>query len=74
MNKKELYDSAYGKINKIYELIFDDNGYLTKITDTDSDGRGKARYILNYIKETSCSPKDIILIYSIYLTISKLYI
>lgn len=28
MNKKELYDSAYGKINKLYELIFDDNGYL----------------------------------------------
>lgn len=41
---------------------FDDNGYLTKIIDTDSDEGGKARYILNYMKETNTDPKDVIFI------------
>ena len=44
------------------EFIFDEKGYLTKIIDTDSDEEGKGRYILNYIKENNCSPKDIIFI------------
>lgn len=41
---------------------FDEKGYLTKIIDTDSDEGGKARYILNYMKETNTDPKDIIFI------------
>lgn len=44
------------------KFIFDEKGYLKKIIDTDSDEEGKGRYILNYIKETNCSPKDIIFI------------
>lgn len=43
-------------------FYFDEDGIITKIEDTDSDGEGKARYILNYIKETNCSPSDIIFI------------
>ena len=44
------------------EFSFDSEGFLTRIKNTDSDGRGKARYILNYMKETNSSPKDIIFI------------
>lgn len=44
------------------EFVFDDNGYLTKIIDTDSDGRGKQRYVNSIIKETKCDPKDIIFV------------
>lgn len=43
-------------------FIFDDKGYLEKIVDTDSDGQGKGRYVLNHIKNTGCNPKDIIFI------------
>lgn len=43
-------------------FYFDENGYLVKIQDTDSDEEGKARYILNHIKETSSKPEEIIFI------------
>ena len=47
------------RTNKFY---FDEKGLLTRIEETDSDGKGKARYILNYIKESGCHPSDIIFI------------
>ena len=43
-------------------FIFDRDGYLTNIIDTDSDEEGKGRYVANLIKETNCNPKDIIFI------------
>ena len=43
-------------------FYFDENGIITRIKDTDSDGEGKARYILNYIKEANCKPSDIIFV------------
>lgn len=45
--------------NKFY---FSENGDLIKIEDTDSDEEGKARFILNYMKETKSSPEEIIFI------------
>lgn len=44
------------------KFIFNDNGTLIKIIDTDSDEEGKGRYITNYIKETKSNPKDIIFV------------
>lgn len=44
------------------KFIFDDNGYLVDIIDTDSDEEGKGRYVNNLIKEHKCDPKDIIFV------------
>ena len=44
------------------KFVFDDNGNLTKIIDTDSDGEGKGRYVKDLIKSTKCNPKDIIFV------------
>ena len=44
------------------KFIFDDNGFLSKIIDTDSDEEGKGRYIKKYIQETNCNSKDIIFV------------
>lgn len=43
-------------------FYFDEDGYFIKMEDTDSDEEGKARYILNYIKETNSNPKEIIFV------------
>lgn len=47
---------------KCNNFIFDDNGLLTKIIDTDSDEEGKGRYVKKVINEYKCDPKDIIFI------------
>lgn len=47
---------------KCCNFYFDNLGYLKRIVDNDSDEEGKARYILNYIKETNSKPNDIIFI------------
>lgn len=61
--KKLLKDNVkYFSDIRCNNFYFDENGYLTKIEDTDSDEKGKARYILNYIKKNQCNPKDIIFI------------
>lgn len=44
---------------KSSKFHFDEEGYLTKVEDTDSDEEGKARYILNYMKETGSKPEEI---------------
>ena len=44
------------------KFLFDENGLFKKLEDTDSDEEGKARYILNYIKETNSLPEEIIFI------------
>ena len=44
------------------KFSFDKNGYLVKIEDTDSDEEGKARYILNYMKESNSRPEEIIFV------------
>lgn len=41
---------------------FDENGYLTKIEDTDSDQEGKANTIKKYLKETNSLPDEVIFI------------
>lgn len=43
-------------------FYFDENGYICKIEDTDSDDEGKARYIKNYLKESNSDPHEIIFI------------
>ncbi len=43
-------------------FYFDQEGYLFKIEDTDSDDEGKARYIKNYLKESNSNPDEIIFI------------
>jgi len=47
---------------KSTKFVFDDNGYLDQLIDTDSDEEGKGRYVANYIKETKCDPRDIIFV------------
>ena len=44
------------------EFFFDNEGYFIRMEDTDSDEEGKARYILNYMKETGCNVDEIIFI------------
>lgn len=44
------------------KFLFDENGFFQKLIDTDSDEEGKARYILNYMKETNSTPEEIIFI------------
>lgn len=41
---------------------FSETGNLIRIEDTDSDEEGKARFILNYIKQTQSNPDEIIFI------------
>lgn len=52
----------YFKEIRCNNFYFDKNGYLIKIEDTDSDGQGKARYIMNYINKTNSKPHEIIFI------------
>jgi 2,3-diketo-5-methylthio-1-phosphopentane phosphatase len=47
---------------KCNNFSFDENGILTSIEDTDSDGEGKARYISSYIKQSNSKPEEIIFI------------
>jgi len=55
-NKKYFSDIRCSK------FFFDNKGFFKKMEDTDSDEEGKARYILNYIKETNSKKEDIIFI------------
>ena len=55
-NKKYFSDIRCGK------FFFDENGNFIKMEDTDSDEEGKARYILNHIKETNSKPEEVIFI------------
>ena len=43
-------------------FLFDENGYLTNIIETDSDVEGKSRYIKKLIEDTGCNSSDIIFI------------
>ena len=43
-------------------FYFNEDGYICKIEDTDSDDEGKARYIKNYLKESNSNPREIIFI------------
>ena len=44
------------------KFIFNEEGLLNEIIDTNSDEEGQANYIRNYIKETNSDPKDIIFV------------
>jgi len=44
------------------KFIFDNNGFLTQIIDTDSDEEGKGRYVKKLIDKYKCNPTDIIFI------------
>lgn len=47
---------------KSTKFLFDEDGYLKKIIDTDSDEEGKGRYVTNYIRQTNSNSKDIIFV------------
>ena len=44
------------------KFVFDKDGYLLNIIDTDSDHEGKGRYVRNLIQKYNCDPKDIIFV------------
>lgn len=55
-----LKDNAkYFSDIKCSKFHFDNKGNLVHVEDTDSDEEGKARYILNYMKETGTKPNEI---------------